>query len=838
VPVTLTNSTDAGGLNYFIATTTDDEGETGRTSNTLVLEYDPTAQPGTPLALIEVNVGTGITGSTYNNGSFTITNNSTGEVQIESIAFDLSSALLPDVVFDPVGNAGDVGGKCFTANSGASSVGLQTDGSGSGSGSCADPFSQPHDGDGDPSTDEGYDVMTLTFNDFDPGESFSFAVDVDPTTIKGDEGSGDAGSISGLETAGSTITVDVNDGSGATTVTTTLFSDGSGGGSLAYVKQSLLPAPTIAVQGVSPPATVGEAAQALTITGTPNTPVTLLQVDARLFIESSTPNGGFDIDPFEANEAMALQEYQATLDDNGTATIDVTLLQTDPGTSPVNAGPSGGLNHFLAVQMDGDGHPGLGSNTLVLEYAPGADQVSIAGTVTYYDGGENGGMPVEGAQLALSGDASKSATTDATGAFQLSAPSGQTYTLSASSSLPANEGVSTLDLALARQAILDINPLPSPYHEMAGDVNASGAVSTLDLVLTRQLILNLRSGFSDAVVGEVPAGRSALWQCAVTGLSETAFEASYSYDPLSEEQTGQDFHCFRLGDVNGSWQPDPQAALATTQKGGAKSARAQSASGPALRLTADDVEATVPAPARIGSAASSAASAPDEEAAPVVVPIRARRFEDVGGLQFTLEWDPEALTYSGIEGAALKGFSTGNLNAERTEEGRLAVAWDHPEAEGQSLADDAVIMKVRFWATGTPGQETAVTFGSALTAMGAHRVRGPDRALEAAAVTAEAASVQLTLRPERFGLGGTYPNPSPGPVTMTLDLPEAAEVRVTVYDLLGRQVMTTHETMAAGAGRSLSVDGSRLPSGLYFYRVMAKMASGTETDNGKMTLVK
>ena len=389
VPVTLTNSTDTGGLNYFIATVADDESETGRTSNTLVLDYTPSG--GTPLALIEVNVNTGVTGSTYNNGSFTITNNSTGNVQIESISFDLSSAVLPDVVFDPVGNAGDIGGKCFTANSGASSTGLLTDGSGSGTGSCADPFSQAHDGDGDASTDEGYDVMTLTFDNFDPGESFSFAVDVDPTTIKGDGGSGDAGSISGLELAGSTITVGVNDGAGATTVTTSLFSDGSGGGSLAYVKQSLLPPPTLAVQGSSAPATVGEAAQALTLTGTPNASVTLLQVDARLFIESSTPNGGFDIDPFEANEAMAIQEYAATLDENGTTTIPVTLLQTDPSTSPVSDGPSGGLNHFLAVQVDGDGHTGLASNTVVLELGDPSDAIDVP----IADGWNLVGLPLE-----------------------------------------------------------------------------------------------------------------------------------------------------------------------------------------------------------------------------------------------------------------------------------------------------------------------------------------------------------------------------------------------------------------------------------------------------------
>ena len=69
------------------------------------------------LGTVPVDPGGGINGSTFNSNAFKITNNSTGGVTITSVRFDLSTALLPDVVFDPFGTAGDTVAKGFTPDS-------------------------------------------------------------------------------------------------------------------------------------------------------------------------------------------------------------------------------------------------------------------------------------------------------------------------------------------------------------------------------------------------------------------------------------------------------------------------------------------------------------------------------------------------------------------------------------------------------------------------------------------------------------------------------------------------------------------------------------------------
>ena len=100
-------------------------------------------------------------------------------------------------------------------------------------------------------------------------------------------------------------------------------------------------------------------------------------------------------------------------------------------------------------------------------------------------------------------------------------------------------------------------------------------------------------------------------------------------------------------------------------------------------------------------------------------------------------------------------------------------------------------------------------------------------------------AVEGEALPDVFTLHGTYPNPFNPSTTLRFDLAEPAQVSVHVFDLLGREVMTLGKrAMAAGAGHTLLLDGSRLGSGTYLYRVTARSPGQTQTRLGTMTLVK
>ncbi len=74
---------------------------------------------------------------------------------------------------------------------------------------------------------------------------------------------------------------------------------------------------------------------------------------------------------------------------------------------------------------------------------------------------------------------------------------------------------------------------------------------------------------------------------------------------------------------------------------------------------------------------------------------------------------------------------------------------------------------------------------------------------------------------DAFALAVPFPNPARGAVTLRYSLPEAADVTLAVFDVLGRRVAVLADgTVPAGAHEaSLDVDG--LPSGVYLVRLTA-----------------
>ena len=283
--------------------------------------------------------------STVAGGSIEIENTSTSGQKISKVTFDLSSAILPDIVFDPNGTAGDATGKAFTPDAGESQTGFT-----------ASAMEQPHNGtDGD----DGYDALSIDFSDFEPGESFAFSIDVDPTTIKGASapGPGESGSVSGLELTGSMVTIDFDDGSSATAE---LFRTPSSVSASNGVAAAELPEkPTVSVVGVAGlKAKVDDLSQTIRVAGPIGEDVRLLLVETGLFLPDA---GGYDVDPFEANSVIAIQELTGTIDGGGFIDFDVTLG---------NSQAEGGINYAAAVFEDGDGQSGPVSDVIVLDYDP------------------------------------------------------------------------------------------------------------------------------------------------------------------------------------------------------------------------------------------------------------------------------------------------------------------------------------------------------------------------------------------------------------------------------------------------------------------------------------
>ena len=88
--------------------------------------------------------------------------------------------------------------------------------------------------------------------------------------------------------------------------------------------------------------------------------------------------------------------------------------------------------------------------------------------------------------------------------------------------------------------------------------------------------------------------------------------------------------------------------------------------------------------------------------------------------------------------------------------------------------------------------------------------------------------------PAKFSLAQNYPNPFNPATKIDFALPAASPVRLSVYNMLGQEVATLVNGTVTAGSHTVSFDGSRLASGIYFYRLVA----GSYVSTMRMILVK
>jgi hypothetical protein len=88
--------------------------------------------------------------------------------------------------------------------------------------------------------------------------------------------------------------------------------------------------------------------------------------------------------------------------------------------------------------------------------------------------------------------------------------------------------------------------------------------------------------------------------------------------------------------------------------------------------------------------------------------------------------------------------------------------------------------------------------------------------------------------PEHFALDQNYPNPFNPVTTIRYQLPETEHVSLKVFNVLGQEVMTLVDEVQRAGYKSVDLNGARLPSGVYIYR----MISGAFVTAKKLVLLK
>ena len=152
---------------------------------------------------------------------------------------------------------------------------------------------------------------------------------------------------------------------------------------------------------------------------------------------------------------------------------------------------------------------------------------------------------------------------------------------------------------------------------------------------------------------------------------------------------------------------------ATAQDAGSYTVRVRNAIGLATSepaIVAVDT-ASVP-PVQFSAAAASAGPG-----ATVALPVRVRGFAGVGGLQFSVVWDPAVARLEGVSSFGLNGLTAGSFNFGHAADGVVSLSWDDPQGGSVSLPDDRTLFELNYTLLGSAGASTPVRILGAPTAI-------------------------------------------------------------------------------------------------------------------------
>jgi hypothetical protein len=100
--------------------------------------------------------------------------------------------------------------------------------------------------------------------------------------------------------------------------------------------------------------------------------------------------------------------------------------------------------------------------------------------------------------------------------------------------------------------------------------------------------------------------------------------------------------------------------------------------------------------------------------------------------------------------------------------------------------------------------------------------------------TAAIVSPSSTSLPSAFTVNQNYPNPFNPSTIISWQLPEKSSVKLTLYDVLGREVAVLANSVFEAGQQQIEFSGAHLPSGTYFYN----LAAGKNSVTKKMLLLK
>ncbi|RMG82343.1 MAG: hypothetical protein D6714_11450, partial [Bacteroidetes bacterium] len=313
-----------------------------------------------------------------------------------------------------------------------------------------------------------------------------------------------------------------------------------------------------------------------------------------------------------------------------------------------------------------------------------------------------------------------SVMTDNNGHYVIQAP-GPIMNIQPYKNINLTNGVTTYDIVLIQKHILGVQPFTAPYQFIAADINRSSSITVYDAVIMKKAILFL--------------------------INEFPNNTSWRFQPTANPY---DWTGIKIGDVNLSADP--------------------------LNLNASDDRAHERPIALV------AADLPFSAGQRLEMELRAGD-TDWGGGQFTLDFDPEALSFRGFLPGKLMAADMGTLFSD---EGQLTFSWIN---EGE-LLPGAPLATLIFEAKTTGTLSRFVRMTGSRTPREAFDQRGHFRT--------PVLRFEQVANDQHSRVGAPSPNPFSDQTRFEVFLPEAGSVSIQVFRADGLMVYSARNFLSKG----------------------------------------
>jgi len=419
---------------------------------------------------------------------------------------------------------------------------------------------------------------------------------------------------------------------------------------------------------------------------------------------------------------------------------------------------------------------------------PGA--IVVSGTVS-----TQSNIPVQGVEIILEDEMSnigfpKFEFTDNTGAFAFeNLYNNHQYQVTPFNDSNHSEGVSTLDLIFIQRHILGLKALDNPFQLIAADADNNEKISASDLLSIRKLILGIKDDFPN---NQKSWRFVSDWTDFPNPDKPFPFIESVNTHDFKDLIEDVNFTGVKIGDVNNS------ISLIGI---------------PFIDARSDQ------------TAIIYAEDKSFESGEKVDVQFSMEDLSQVKGSQYTIEFDAEVLSFTGIESSAAF-MDASNYGVRFADQGKITVSWNLNEATQSTTAP---LFRISFETkrAGTISELISLT----------------DRITKKEAYNNDLEIIDLELRFENetenfigpnFALHQNIPNPFSDLTAIYFELPESTEASIQFFDVTGKSIKIIEGNYKKGLN-IINVSKESLNTiGVIYY----KLETGSFTQTRKMICIK